>query len=99
MKNLLRLILFCCLGLTNATTGFSQDINFQFRDTSSLVNTFIDIPVKATTTLTGRGVLSYSLQFTYVPNYLALQGVVTTGTISAAFGTPTVNTTVPGVVT
>ena len=99
MKNLLKLILFCCFGLSVSSAGFSQDINFQFRDTSSTVNTFIDIPIKATTTLTGRGVLSYSLQFTYQANYLSIQGVETTGTISNAFGTPTVNTSVPGVIT
>lgn len=99
MKKLVRLILFCCLGLMMATTGTAQNIDFQFRDTSSLVNTIIDVPVTATSTLTGRGVLSYALQFTYPANNLSVEGVVTGGTISAAFGIPTINTAVPGVVT
>ena len=78
---------------------FSQNINLQFSDTSATVNSFINIPVKVTTTLTGRGVLSYSLQYSFSQAYLSVQGVVTTGTISNAFGTPTVNMNQPGLIT
>ncbi len=99
MNKLLKLILFFGFGTTVALTGFSQDINFQFRDTSRLVNSFIDIPVRATTTFSGRGVISYSLQFSFNASYLATQGVVTTGTIAEAFGTPTVNISSPGIIT
>ena len=99
MKNPFRFALFFIVGIAVAKTGFTQNINFQFRDTAALVNTFIDIPVRATNTFTGLGVISYSLQFSYNATYISSQGVVTTGTISAALGTPTVNTSVPGIIT
>ena len=99
MKNPYRFALFFIVGIAVAKTGFTQNINFQFRDTAALVNTFIDIPVRATNTFTGLGVISYSLQFSYNATYISSQGVVTTGTISAALGTPTVNTSVPGIIT
>lgn len=81
-----------------AGKGFAQNINFQFRDSAALVNTFIDIPLKTTTTLTGRGIVSYSLQFSVNASYLQFQGVVTTGALAAGLGTPTVNTAVPGTI-
>ena len=99
MKIFLRLIIFFIIGIAIAKNGFSQTINFEFRDSSGLANTFIDIPLKTSTTLTGRGIVSYSLQFSVNSSYLEFQGVVTTGAIAAGFGTPTVNTGVPGVIT
>lgn len=99
MKNFFRLILLCCVGLTSNTFVYSQNINFQFRDTAGLVNSFIDVPVISASTFTGRGVLSYALQFSYPANILSVQAVITSGTISSAFGTPTFNTTLPGIIT
>jgi hypothetical protein len=99
MKKLHRLIIFFIIGFFLSGTGFAQDINFEFRDSSAAVNTYIDIPVKVTTTLTGRGVYSYSLQFSFSPTILSAQGVVITGAISAAFGTPAVNISQPGIIT
>ena len=77
----------------------SQTINMQMRDTSASVNAFINIPIRANTTLTGRGVLAYKLQFTFNSALLSPQGVVTTGTISNALGAPTINTSVAGQIT
>jgi Bacterial Ig-like domain (group 2) len=98
MNKLFKLILFFGIGITMAGKGFAQNINFQFRDSAALVNTFIDIPLKTTTTLTGRGIVSYSLQFSVNASYLQFQGVVTTGALAAGLGTPTVNTAVPGTI-
>ena len=98
MNKLFKLILFFGIGITMAGKGFAQNINFQFRDSAALVNTFIDIPLKTTTTLTGRGIVSYSLQFSVNASYLEFQGVVTTAALAAGLGTPTVNTAVPGII-
>lgn len=78
---------------------YSQAINMQMRDTSALVNTFINIPLKANSSLTGKGVLAYKFQFTFNSALLSPQGVVTTGTISNTFGAPTINTSVAGQIT
>jgi len=78
---------------------YSQAINMQMRDTSALVNAFINIPVKANSSLTGKGVLAYKLQFNFNSALLSPQGVVTTGTISNTFGAPTINTSVAGQIT
>ena len=79
---------------------FSQtSINMQLRDTSATVNSFINIPILANTTLTGKGVLSYKLQLNFNSALLSPLGVVTTGTISNAFGTPTVNMSIAGQIT
>lgn len=99
MNKLLRLLIFFGVSMASFAAGFSQSINFQFRDTSGPVGNFIDIPVTATTTFTGKEVFSYNLQFSFSSSVLSPEGVVTTGTISASFGNPAVNTSVPGQIT
>lgn len=99
MHKLSKLILFFWCGMLIFASGISQPINFQFRDTSGKVDNFINIPVKATTTFTGKEVFSYKLQFSFSSSVLSPQGVITTGTISDGFGAPAVNNSVPGQIT
>lgn len=79
--------------------GNTQSVSFQFKDTIGNFNNIINIPIKATTTFTNKGVIAYTLQYSYSSSLLSAQSPVTTGTISNAFGTPTVNTNVPGIIT
>jgi hypothetical protein len=99
MNKLLRLIVFFGIGLALCTNVSSQEMNFQFRDTSGFVDNFIDIPIYANSTFTGKGVIAYSLQFSFSSSILSPQGVVTAGTITSQFGTPSVNNNVSGQIT
>jgi hypothetical protein len=77
----------------------AQSIQMRIPDSTLTLGGTIDIPVYADNTLNGQNVLSYVLQLSYNQSYLQLISVFTAGTISAAFGSPAVNTTTPGVVT
>ncbi|NVO18690.1 MAG: Ig-like domain-containing protein [Bacteroidetes bacterium] len=77
----------------------AQTINMRVPDTTVVSGNNIDIPVYADNSLTGYNILSYTLQLTFDQNLLQVVSVITTGTLSAPFGSPAVNTSVPGVVT
>ncbi|NVO21562.1 MAG: Ig-like domain-containing protein [Bacteroidetes bacterium] len=77
----------------------AQAIGMRIPDTATFVGNNIDVPVYADNTLTGRNVLSYTLQISFNQSYLSVVSVITAGTLSAPFGSPAVNTTVPGKIT
>ncbi len=77
----------------------AQVIAMRVPDTTVVSGNNIDIPVYADNSLTGNNVLSYTLQFTFNQAYFQVISVITAGTISAPFGSPAVNTSVPGVIT
>ncbi|MDP1622771.1 MAG: Ig-like domain-containing protein [Bacteroidales bacterium] len=74
-------------------------IGMRVPDTTVVAGNNIDIPVYALNTLTGNNVLSYVLQLSFNQSYLQVVSVITAGTISAAFGAPAMNTSVPGLIT
>jgi hypothetical protein len=77
----------------------AQVIGMRIPDSTVISGNNIDIPVYADNTLTGNNVLSYILQVSFNQTCLQVVSVITAGTISAAFGSPAVNTSVPGQVT
>jgi hypothetical protein len=77
----------------------AQVIGMRVPDSTVVSGNNIDIPVYADNSLTGNNVLAYVLQLTYNQSYLQVVSVITAGTISNAFGSPALNTSVPGQVT
>ncbi len=77
----------------------AQVIPMRIPDSTVVSGNNIDIPVYAVNTLTGNNVLSYVLQLNFNQNYLQVISVITAGTISAPFGSPAVNTSIPGQIT
>jgi hypothetical protein len=74
----------------------STAIGMRIPDTTVFRDDIIDLPVYADSTLTGRNILSYSLQLNYSQYNYQVISVTTTNTISDFFGSPTVNTSVAG---
>ncbi len=99
MKRILIILLILGLFMAGNKSYGQTTINMQMVDTFANVNNFINYPIRVTNSLTGQGVLSYKLQFSFNANLLSPQGVVTTGTIANSLGTPTVNVNVPGQIT
>ena len=77
----------------------AQSVGIRLPDTTSVQGAFFDIPLYADSTLTGREVYSYSFQLRYDPYYFQPVSVITSETISEAFGNPTMNISVTGIVT
>ena len=77
----------------------AQTIAMRIPDTTVVSGSTIDLPVYADNTLTGNNVISYSLQLTFNQASLQALSVITAGTISSAFGSPYVNTSVAGTIT
>jgi len=77
----------------------AQVIGMRVPDSTVTSGDLIDVPVYADNTLTGNNVLSYALQLSFNQSYLQVQSVITAGTLSAPFGSPAVNTAIPGLVT
>jgi hypothetical protein len=77
----------------------AQTVGIRLPDTTSVQGAFLDMPLYAESTPTDREVYSYSFQLRYDPYYFQPVSVVTSETISQAFGTPTINTSVSGIIT
>ncbi len=77
----------------------AQTIAMRVPDASAMKGDTINIPIYADSSLTGKNALAYLLQLTYNQYYIQPISVGITGTISASFGSPAVNTTVPGKIT
>jgi|GEM_PF-959293 len=77
----------------------AQTVVMRIPDTTVMSGNTIDIPIYADNTLTGKNVLAYTLQYTFNQAYFQVLSVITTGTLSAPFGSPAVNTSVPGKIT
>jgi parallel beta-helix repeat protein len=88
-------------GNSNSDNGESpiQTIGMQVPDTTAVSGNYIDIPIYADNSLTGQNVMSYILQLSYNQSYLQPVSVITAGTLSAPFGGPYVNTSIPGIIT
>jgi len=93
-------ILFILL-LIILSSGWSQAQTIAMRvpDSTMVAGNMIDIPIYSDNSLTGLNVMSYLLQLTFNQSYFQPISVSVAGTISAPFGNPTVNNTVPGKIT
>ena len=91
------IVLFILILLISAN-GWSQSslITMRIPDTTFVKGSIIDLPVYADSSLTDKNVISYALQLNYDQSYFQVLSVFITGTISASFGDPNVNTSVPG---
>lgn len=77
----------------------AQSILMRIPDSAVVSANTIDVPIYADNTLTGSNVYAYILQVSFNQNYLQFLSTATTGTLSAPFGTPALNTGVAGKVT
>ncbi len=92
--------LFILLLLISAN-GWSQStiIAMRIPDSTVVKGNIIDLPVYADSSLTNENIVSYALQLNYDQSYFQPESVIVTGTISASFGDPTINTSIPGKIT
>ncbi|MFZ4522462.1 MAG: cohesin domain-containing protein [Bacteroidales bacterium] len=98
MRNFRTLALLSLIMLFNMQLK-AQVIGMRVPDSTVVAGNNIDVPIYADNTLTGNNVFAYVLQLTFNQSYLQVISVITTGTISAAFGSPAVNASVPGQIT
>ncbi len=86
------------LGLLGAlaSTALAQTIRLAFHDTTVVGGTAVDIPIYADSSLTGKGVVSYQLEFTYNNSALNFVGVTSTATATAGWGAPLASEISPG---
>jgi hypothetical protein len=77
----------------------AQTIGMRVPDSTVLPGNNIDYPVYADNTLTGSNILAFVLQLSFDQSKLQVVSVITTGTLTASFGSPALNTSVPGQVT
>jgi hypothetical protein len=91
-------VILLLMTLANGWTQ-AQTIRMRVPDTTMLSGGNIDIPVYADSSLAGKNVMSYTLQFTFNQSLFQVVSVITSGTLSDPFGSPVVNTSVPGKIT
>jgi Secretion system C-terminal sorting domain/Cohesin domain/Bacterial Ig-like domain (group 2) len=89
----LLLLLPVCSSTVMAQVGLS------IHDTSAVSGNKLTIPVYVDTSLTGKNVTSYKIQLGYYAPYMALDSVITTGTMSQSLGTVSYNNLTPGTLT
>jgi len=77
----------------------AQTIAMRVPDSTMVAGNTIDVPIYADNNIDGLNVVSYLLQLTFDQSYLQSISVNVAGTISAPFGDPTVNNSVPGKIT
>ncbi|MFZ4399455.1 MAG: cohesin domain-containing protein [Bacteroidales bacterium] len=94
-------IIFLIVLLIFTVNGFlkAQTINMRLPDTTVVSGNNIDIPIYADSNLTGRNIMSYMLQLNFNSSMFQPIAVIVSGTLSAPFGTPAFNTSVPGKIT
>lgn len=73
-----------------------QTIQMRIADTTIVTTDYFNIPVYADSMLTGKNIMSYMLQLSFSASQFQAVSVITAGTLSAPFGAPAVNTSVPG---
>lgn len=88
MKRLL--ILLTTFSVMFAKASFSQPIEVSLPDTSATENTQIAIPIRVGD-LTGRNVIAYQTRIAFDEGVLDALSASSSGTLSGAFGPPTVN--------
>ncbi len=89
----LLLLLAICSSVATA------QVRLSIPDTSGVSGTKLTIPVYVDTSLTGKGVTSYQIQLSYNSSYLALDSVISTGSLSQSFGAVSYNGSTSGIVT
>lgn len=88
----LLLLLPVCSSAVMAQVGLS------IHDTSGVNGTKITIPVYVDTSLTGKNVTSYQLQLSYSSYYMALDSVISNGSMSQSLGSVSYNGSTPGTI-
>jgi hypothetical protein len=81
-------LLFCCLFISKTN---AQSIGISIADSSVLYGNTIDYPIYIDSSLTGKNVTAFQFKLDCSAQNFTLQNVITTGTISASFGTITFN--------
>ncbi|HNW90290.1 MAG TPA: cohesin domain-containing protein [Bacteroidales bacterium] len=94
-----KILFFLLLLMWSSGWLTAQTIAMRIPDTVVTSGIQIDIPVYVDSSLTGQNVMSYMLQVAFNPAYLQPVSIIVSGTLSAPFGSPAVNTSVPGVIT
>ena len=97
MKKLIKIFLVLLFPFYSAF-GLGE-IGVSIHDTSLVAGDVAYIPVYVDSSLTGKNVSSFNLQFTYSKNVLKIDSVILTGTLSESWGTVTYNTNVEGKIT
>ncbi len=69
-------------------------VELRIPDETATVGDFINIPVYVDNSVTGENILSYQFKIYYSSAYLSFVSIVTTGTLSQSWGTPTANASV-----
>ena len=67
----------------------AQSIGIRLADTTVYRGTVFDLPIRVDSTFSGKEVYSYALQLQFDPRTLSLDTVLTTGTLTEAWGAPT----------
>lgn len=67
----------------------AQSIGIRLADTTVYKGTVFDLPIRVDSTFSGKEVYSYALQLQFDPRTLSLDTVLTTGTLTEAWGAPT----------
>jgi hypothetical protein len=74
----------------------ATNIGMSIHDSTFVNGKTINIPVYVDSSLTGLGVISYKLQFTYNSNLIQIDSIISAGTLSQNWGTPTYNNSFSG---
>lgn len=67
----------------------AQSIGVRMTDTTVYRGTVFDLPIRVDSTFSGKEVYSYALQLQFDPRSLTLDTILTTGTLTEAWGSPT----------
>lgn len=67
----------------------AQTIRVRLPDTTGIAGTIIDYPVYVDSSVSGKNVIAYQFKLNVYNNPVSFLGIVTTGTMSAGFATPT----------
>lgn len=77
----------------------AQPIGLRLPDTTGVQGQYIDYPVYVDSSLTGHGVVSYQIQFTFNASYIRPDSVFSTGTLTQSLGNFTANLNQSGKIT
>src|SRR5574344_2038515 len=71
----------------------AQSIGVRMTDTTVYRGTVFDLPIRVDSTFSGTEVYSYALQLQFDPRSLTLDTILTTGTLTEAWGSPSCKVT------
>lgn len=72
-----------------AVQSTAQTIRVRMPDTTGITGTVMDYPIYVDSSVSGKNVLAYQFKINVYNNPVSFLGIVTTGTMSAGFATPT----------